>query len=126
VNSPEAVRELASKVLPTPSSSGVELLADKNGGLMRLLGVEIGEPDATTEPRCQRFAAIVDDGILLKLVRRLLGRHDGGFAIKSIFSHGWLAFSERAMQRVEQRPAELRCSDAQSMLKLWECVYPKS
>ena len=48
----------------------VELLADKNGGLMRLLGVEIGAPDATNEPRCQRFACIVEDGILLKLVRR--------------------------------------------------------
>ena len=46
----------------------VEVLADKNGGLMRLLGVEIGTPDSTTEPRCHRFAAIVEDGILLKLV----------------------------------------------------------
>ena len=47
----------------------VEILADKNGGLMRLLGVELGAPDATSEPRCQRFAGIVEDGILLKLVR---------------------------------------------------------
>lgn len=46
----------------------MEVLADKNGGLMRLLGVEIGTPDSTTEPRCHRFAAIVEDGILLKLV----------------------------------------------------------
>ena len=68
VNSPEAVRDLAAKVLIKPGS-GLELLADKNGGLVRLLGVEIGEPDATNGPRCQRFAAIVDDGILLKLVR---------------------------------------------------------
>ena len=67
VNTPEAVRELSSKVLPA-QGSGVEILADKNGGLMRLLGVEIGEPDATNEPRCQRFAGIVEDGILLKLV----------------------------------------------------------
>ena len=49
----------------------VELLSDKNGGLIRLLGVEIGAPDATNEPRCQRFAAIVEDGILLKLVGHL-------------------------------------------------------
>lgn len=26
-------------------------------------------------------------------------------------------------QKVEDRPAELRCTDAQSMLKLWNCVY---
>ena len=68
VNSPEVVQALATKVLPSSSNGGVELLADKNGGLMRLLGVEIGAPDASTEPRCQRFAAIVEDGILMKLV----------------------------------------------------------
>lgn len=67
VNSPEVVQALASKVLPS-TSNGIELLADKNGGLMRLLGVEIGTPDSSTEPRCQRFAAIVEDGILMKLV----------------------------------------------------------
>lgn len=27
------------------------------------------------------------------------------------------------MQKVEDRPAELRCTDAESMMKLWDCVY---
>ncbi|GAX81262.1 hypothetical protein CEUSTIGMA_g8694.t1 [Chlamydomonas eustigma] len=65
VDTPEAVQALATKV--AQQNSNVELLADKNGGLIRLLGVEIGSPDSSSEPRCQRFAAIVEDGILLKL-----------------------------------------------------------
>lgn len=47
----------------------VELIADKTGGLVRLLGLEFGDPSATSGPRCQRYAGIVEDGILLKLVR---------------------------------------------------------
>lgn len=63
----------------------VEVLADKNGGLMRLLGVEIGTPDSTTEPRCHRFAAIVEDGILLKLVGA------GGGMLGAVMAVGWVA-----------------------------------
>jgi len=41
-----------------------QILADRNQSFMRLLGVELtGE----TGPKCQRFAGIVDDGILLRL-----------------------------------------------------------
>jgi len=45
----------------------VELLADKNGGFVRMLGFELGITEGTG-PKCQRFAGIVDDGILLKVV----------------------------------------------------------
>ena len=70
--------------------SQVELLADKNGGLMRLLGVEIGAPDSTNEPRCQRFACIVEDGILLKLVRNLKRKKSGkSHLINCNFCRGW-------------------------------------
>eukprot|EP00195_Chlamydomonas_chlamydogama_P003685 CAMPEP_0202915788 /NCGR_PEP_ID=MMETSP1392-20130828/66677_1 /ASSEMBLY_ACC=CAM_ASM_000868 /TAXON_ID=225041 /ORGANISM="Chlamydomonas chlamydogama, Strain SAG 11-48b" /LENGTH=218 /DNA_ID=CAMNT_0049607963 /DNA_START=61 /DNA_END=714 /DNA_ORIENTATION=+ len=65
VDSPENVSALSSK--SNLQSSKVELIADKNGGLTRLLGVEIGLPESTSEPRCQRYAGIVEDGILLKL-----------------------------------------------------------
>jgi peroxiredoxin len=41
--------------------------ADRNGSFVRLLGLDLGGPDAS--PKCQRFAAILEDGILLKLVR---------------------------------------------------------
>lgn len=69
----------------------VEVLADKNGGLMRLLGVEIGAPDSTTEPRCNRFAAIVEDGILLKLVSTLVVGAQGDR--RSVSASGWGIFA---------------------------------
>ena len=66
VDSPEAVKAHSSK--HHLEGSMVEMLADKNAGLIRLLGVDLGHVESTTEARSQRFAAIVDDGILLKLV----------------------------------------------------------
>ncbi|KAF5832264.1 peroxiredoxin type II [Dunaliella salina] len=44
----------------------VELLADGNGGFVRMLGFELGIAEGSG-PKCQRFAGIVDDGILLKV-----------------------------------------------------------
>lgn len=41
------------------------MLADRNQSFVRLLGVELGPEGAP----CQRFAGVVDGGILLKLVR---------------------------------------------------------
>ena len=72
VDSPEAVLAHSSK--HHLRGSMVEMLADKNAGLVRLLGVDLGAVDSTSEPRTQRFAAIVDDGILLKLVSQI--RHE--------------------------------------------------
>ena len=49
----------------------LELLADRNGGFMRLLGLELADPESGEKgPKCQRFGAIVEDGILIKLVSR--------------------------------------------------------
>lgn len=45
----------------------VDLLADKNGGFVRMLGFELGVAEGTG-PQCQRFAGIIEDGILLKVV----------------------------------------------------------
>jgi hypothetical protein len=42
----------------------LQVLADRNQSFVRLLGVELG-PEG---PPCQRFAGVVDGGILLKLV----------------------------------------------------------
>jgi peroxiredoxin len=39
------------------------VLTDKDQGFMRLLGLELGP----TGPQCQRFAGVVDNGILLRL-----------------------------------------------------------
>ena len=48
----------------------LELMADRNGGFMRLLGLELATPESGEQgPKCQRFGAIVEDGILIKLVR---------------------------------------------------------
>lgn len=73
-------------------SSKVEIYADKNGGVVRMLGLEIGSGEGAG-PKCQRYAAVVEDGVLLKL-------------------------------KVESEPAQLAVTDAVSMLRLWECIYP--
>jgi peroxiredoxin len=47
----------------------LEVLADRNGGVMRLLGMDtVGEASVPDGVKCQRFAAVVDNGILLRLV----------------------------------------------------------
>eukprot|EP00798_Chlamydomonas_sp_ICE-L_P016614 gene16614-22857_t len=52
-------------VAVTPAAPEVmDLLADRTGAFMRLLGLEMG---TEAGPKCQRFAAIVEDGILVKL-----------------------------------------------------------
>ncbi|GLC33733.1 hypothetical protein PLESTB_000110000 [Pleodorina starrii] len=93
VDEPANVSKLAAKP-ELSSNSRVELLADRNGGLVRLLGLEIGTPESTG-PKCQRYAAVVEDGVLLKL-------------------------------RVESTPADLKVTDAKSMIQLWKCIYPNA
>jgi len=63
-STPDAIEELrAREDLRSPK---VELLADGNGGFVRMLGFELGIAEGSG-PKCQRFAGIVDDGILLKV-----------------------------------------------------------
>lgn len=50
---------------PLKQDGQVCVYADRNGGLARLLGVDLGGDDSS--PKCQRFAGILEDGILLKL-----------------------------------------------------------
>jgi peroxiredoxin len=45
----------------------VQVLSDRSGAFTRLLGLE--QPAGPEGPPCQRFAAVVDNGILLRLVR---------------------------------------------------------
>lgn len=45
----------------------VKLAADPTGGFIRLLGLELGITEGQG-PKCQRFAGIMEDGILLKVV----------------------------------------------------------
>ncbi|GFH11124.1 peroxiredoxin, type II, partial [Haematococcus lacustris] len=61
---PAAVQELASR--PGLTSPKVELVSDKGGAFVRLLGLELGS-QAEGGPQCQRYAGIVEDGILLKV-----------------------------------------------------------
>ncbi|GIM06936.1 hypothetical protein Vretimale_11175 [Volvox reticuliferus] len=93
VEDPAKVAELATK-LGASGESRVELLADRNCGLVRLLGLEIGTLEGAG-PKCQRYAAVVEDGVLLKL-------------------------------RVESAPADLKVTDAKSMIALWKCIYPNA
>ncbi len=52
--------------------SKVQVAADVNGAFTRFLGLEQGGVDAAGA-RCLRYAAVVDDGILLKVVSLLAG-----------------------------------------------------
>ena len=65
---PEAVLAWATS-LGADGSTGVAALADRDGAFARMLGVEApaGAPYAT-----HRYAALVEDGILLKLARALV------------------------------------------------------
>lgn len=56
---------LSCPALSCPVPLQLQVLADRNQSFVRLLGVELG-PEG---PPCQRFAGVVDGGILLKLVR---------------------------------------------------------
>lgn len=56
---------LAPVLLSCPVPLQLQVLADRNQSFVRLLGVELGPEGAP----CQRFAGVVDGGILLKLVR---------------------------------------------------------
>jgi peroxiredoxin len=64
VGDPAAAQEWAKK--QTVDSSKVTVAADAQGGLTRLLGVEMGALDAPGA-RSQRYAAVITDGVLLKI-----------------------------------------------------------
>ena len=49
--------------------AAVTVAADTRGALTRFMGMELGAPDAPG-PRSQRYAALIDDGLLLKIVSR--------------------------------------------------------
>ncbi len=55
----------------------VKLAADPSGGFIRLLGLELGV-GAQSGPKCQRFAGIVDNGVLLKVVSAAAASGAGG------------------------------------------------
>lgn len=63
VGDPEAVRKWASDNGFDRDDTALCVLADKDQGFMRLLGLELG----ASGPPCQRFAGVVDNGILLRL-----------------------------------------------------------
>ena len=55
---------------PGTGCPGMELqvLADKTGGFVRMLGVEApAEKVAAGHPPCLRYAGVVDDGVLLRI-----------------------------------------------------------
>jgi peroxiredoxin len=65
VDTPEAVEKWASSV--KLSGSKIEVWADTKGYWTRMLGLDIEQPDAQG-PKSQRYAALVENGILLKLM----------------------------------------------------------
>jgi hypothetical protein len=116
---------------------------------VRLLGLELGEVDCGKGPKCQRFAAIMEDGILLKLVGGPglapcgVGRDVCGagwlLACALCWARRWretpgggggwrspsapLVVPPPAAQKVEAAPADLKVTDAQNMLELWRDCY---
>lgn len=62
---PATLEELVQKH-PQLRHPMVEVLADRTGGFVRLMGLELGDT-GTSGPKSQRYAGIVDSGVLLKL-----------------------------------------------------------
>lgn len=58
----------------------LQVVSDPNGAFTRFLGMEQGTPDAAGA-RSLRYAAVVDDGVLLKVVRTCRGRGNGLFVV---------------------------------------------
>jgi len=87
VAEPAALRAWAEKQGLKADGGRLALFADGKGAFARALGVEL-----PAKPACQRYAAVVEDGILLKL-------------------------------KVENSPAELKVTDAASMLALFRSIY---
>lgn len=52
---------------PAPCASPPQVVTDENGAFTRFLGMEQAAPDAAGA-RSLRYAAVVDDGTLLKVV----------------------------------------------------------
>jgi len=65
-NNPAAAEAWAKQI--GADGSTIAVAADTNSGLTRMLGVELGEPTSTTGPKSLRYAALIDNGILLKMV----------------------------------------------------------
>ena len=66
----------------------VAVAADTNAALTRMLGVELGDP-AGPGPRSLRYSAVLDDGILLKLVGAKKGRFLSLLGVGWNFLVGW-------------------------------------
>lgn len=62
VAKPDAAKEWAAKTMP---GGKIEALADPSCGFTRMLGVEFGDPKSPA--KSQRYSALIDDGILLRL-----------------------------------------------------------
>jgi len=72
VGQPEEVKAVADKT----GVKKIKFAADTNGGFARLLGLDLAEPTAAGA-RSQRYAGIVENGILTKLkVEKQLGKVD--------------------------------------------------
>lgn len=70
--------------------SKVTVAADANGAFTRFLGMEQGAVDAAG-PRSLRYAAVVDDGTLLKVVRRVAAVRGAGDGLRAHGPCCWLA-----------------------------------
>lgn len=67
----------------------VQVLSDKSGAFSRLLGLE--QPAGPQGPPCQRFAAVVDNGILLRLVSSCIAAGRAALACFYILRAAFLA-----------------------------------
>lgn len=108
--------------------SKVTVAADANGALTRFLGMEQGAVDAPG-PRSLRYAAVVDDGTLLKVVRAL--RWGTGCAVQWLVCDAgcWLAHPPMALH-LPPAPAcsawtsRLRRSRHPALSRCWMCSRP--
>lgn len=114
VDEPSTVNSWGKKV--AGDGSKITFAADTVGALTRILGMEMGDPKATGV-KSLRYAGIVEDGVLLKLVCC----PNNGFlitpikSIKELFIQAPIFY---IVQKVDASPAQTKESSASSIVAL--------
>lgn len=111
--------------------SKIQVVSDPNATFTRFMGMELAAPDAAG-PRSQRYAAVVDDGVLLKVVSA------GGVAFAITGAHRMLVrcnAMRRAsrsppplppstrLQCVDKSPGEAKASTADSIISVLKAMH---
>lgn len=104
------------KTVGADGSKGVTIAADPIQAATRIMGMELGDPTAPG-PRSLRYAAILDNGVILKVVR-VVYRY---FFMNSTHSISHVP-TRILLQKVDKSPAEVKESGAASILQAVKAI----